>query len=209
MPSEYWQARKQRFMGLDFGRKNDLTVAWTLERIGDIGHTSDVCEMRGTSTPDQVTTLRPRILGCSRVCVDYTGPGVGLGDYLVQEFGEYDPVSHKFGKIELCTFTNPMKVDIFSKLRMLFEKRGVRIPVDRTIREDLHSVQRVTTAGGTVTYKAPHSADGHADRCTALALAVRAFGTGGAGALSAENIDKIRMGGSAPNRPMFTPSRFR
>jgi phage FluMu gp28-like protein len=39
---------------------------------------------------------------------------------------------------------------------------------------DLHSINRVTTASGAVTYRAPHSADGHADRCTALALALRA-----------------------------------
>lgn len=209
MGPDYWLTPKSRFMGIDFGRKKDLTVAWTLEKIGDIGHTSDVLEMRNTSTPDQISQLRHRIMGCTRVCVDYTGPGVGFGDSLVAEFGEYRPEGHLFGKVELCTFTNPMKVDLFSKLRMLFERRGVRVPVDRTIREDLHSVQRVTTTSGTVTYKAPHSADGHADRCTALALANRALATGGAGALSAENLDRIRIGGSAPNRPMFQPSRFR
>jgi phage FluMu gp28-like protein len=48
------------------------------------------------------------------------------------------------------------------------------VPISRLVREDLHSVNRVTTASGGVTYRAPHSADGHADRCTALALALRA-----------------------------------
>jgi phage FluMu gp28-like protein len=67
-----------------------------------------------------------------------------------------------------------LKVEIFSKLRMAFEKRSVRIPISRSVREDLHSINRVTTASGGVTYRAPHSADGHADRCTALALALRA-----------------------------------
>jgi phage FluMu gp28-like protein len=32
----------------------------------------------------------------------------------------------------------------------------------------------VALAGGGVTYRAPHTADGHADRATALALALRA-----------------------------------
>ena len=48
----------------------------------------------------------------------------------------------------------------------------------RAIREDLHSLNRVSTPAGQITYRAPHSADGHADRCTALALALRAAGDG-------------------------------
>jgi phage FluMu gp28-like protein len=82
----------------------------------------------------------------------------------------------QFGKIELCTFTNPLKVEIFSKLRMAFEQRRCRIPISRAVREDLHSVQRMTTLSGNITYRAPHTEDGHADRCTAKALAHRAMG---------------------------------
>jgi hypothetical protein len=109
-----------------------------------------------------------------RVCLDCTGAGIGLGDYLVKEFGEWNPSQHKFGKIELCAFSNSLKVDIFSKLRMAFERKLLRVPVSRTIREDLHLINRVTSPNGQITYRAAHSPDGHADRCTALALAVRA-----------------------------------
>ena len=126
------------------------------------------------STPDQVDLLRPRIRSARRVCLDYTGPGVGMGDYLVKEFGEYNPQKDLFGKIELCTFTPALKVDIFSKLKMAFEQKRTRIPVSRVIREDLHSIQRVVGNTGSVTYRAPHTDDGHADRCTAKALAQRA-----------------------------------
>jgi phage FluMu gp28-like protein len=65
-------------------------------------------------------------------------------------------------------------LEIFSKLRMAFERRAVRVPIRREIREDLHLVNRVTSASGQITYCAAHTPDGHADRCTALALAVRA-----------------------------------
>jgi phage FluMu gp28-like protein len=166
-------------LGIDFGRKRDLTVCWALERIGGIGITREVLELAKMSTPDQVEILRPRIRAAQRVCLDYTGPGIGLGDYLAKEFGEYDPAAHKFGKIELCNFTAGLKREIFSKLRMAFEAGAVRIPVSRVIREDLHSMHRVSTKNGEVTYKAPHTEDGHADRCTALALAVRANVPGG------------------------------
>lgn len=166
------------FLGIDFGRRRDLTVAWTNELLGDVAHTREVLCLDKMPTPDQVEILRPRIQAARRVVLDYTGPGVGIGDYLVKEFGQYDPEKHEFGKIELLTFSNTSKVDVFSKLRMAFEKLRVRVPINRLIREDLHSVNRVSTPTGQVTYKAPHTADGHADRCTALALALKAGSDG-------------------------------
>jgi len=158
-------------MGIDFGRRHDLTVCWSNAQLGDVAQTVEVLELSKMSTPDQVAILRPRIKRARRTCLDYTGAGIGMGDYLVQEFKEWNPDKHRYGKIELVTFSSTLKVEIFSKLRMAFEKRNVRIPISRSVREDLHSINRVTTTSGGVTYRAPHSADGHADRCTALALA--------------------------------------
>lgn len=162
-------------LGIDFGRKRDLTVCWAGQTLGGAFRmTREVLELARMSTPDQMEILRPRLQKARRVAFDYTGPGVGMGDYLVKEFGEWNPDKHLFGKIELCNFTNALKVDIFPKLRMAFETKLIGVPVSRTIREDLHSVSRVALAGGGVTYRAPHTDDGHADRCTALALYLRA-----------------------------------
>jgi phage FluMu gp28-like protein len=122
--------------------------------LGDVHQTVEVLEMDRTPTPEQVERLRPRLRKARRVCLDYTGPGIGLGDYLAKEFGEYDPARHKFGKIELCNFSNTLKLEIFSKLRMAFEKRALRVPVSRLIREDLHSLNRVCTPTGQITYRA-------------------------------------------------------
>lgn len=173
---EFWRANngKPLFMGWDFARKRDLSVPWIMELVGDVLHTREVVEMRGVSTPDQVERMRPQLMACRRVCMDYTGGGIGLGDLLVKEFGEWNPTQHKFGKIELCTFTANLKLELFPALRVAFEKQRVRVPVSRVIREDLHSMQRVTGPTGNVGYRAPHTDDGHADRCTALALALRA-----------------------------------
>ena len=183
VPPEFWLDQRDTeplFLGIDFGRKKDLTVCWALSVIaGAYRMTREVHAVQGMSTPDQLDMLRPRIRRARRVCFDYTGPGVGLGDFLVKEFGEWDPQKDKFGKIELCTFTQDLKQDIFSKLRMIADQKTLGIPADRVLREDLHSVHRITTPGGNITYRAPHSPDGHADRCTALALAVRAASTGG------------------------------
>ena len=180
-PSGFWEVgqgangtNEPIDIGIDFGRKKDLTVCWANADVSGYKLTREVLELSKTPTPRQVEILRPRLQRARRACMDYTGPGVGLGDYLVEEFGEWKPEEHKFGKVELCTFSNQLKVDIFSKLRMEFDRKMVGIPVSRVIREDLHSVYRITTPSGGITYRAPHSEDGHADRCTALAMAIRA-----------------------------------
>jgi phage FluMu gp28-like protein len=166
------------YIGWDFARKRDLSVPWIAEQLGDVLHTREVVEMQGMSTPDQIAAMEHRLKKAARVAVDYTGAGIGLGDELVKRFGEYCPARHLYGKIELVTFTAGEKLRLFPALRVAFEKRALRVPINRAVREDLHSLQRVTTAAGNVSYRAPHSEDGHADRCTALALCVRASAPG-------------------------------
>ena len=118
--------------------------------------------------------MRHRIKQSARCGVDYTGGGIGFGDYLVKEFKEWNPEKHLYGKIKLVTFTNQEKNRLLSELRRLFDRKLIRIPINRIIREDLHSMARQITKAGTITYRANYSIDGHADRCCALALAVDA-----------------------------------
>lgn len=183
---EWWQTARQKqvFIGWDYARKWDLSVPWVVEKIGDVLISRELQEFRGMSTPDQIEAMDSRIRAAKRVCVDYTGAGVGLGDELVKRHREWNPKEHKFGKVELVNFTQALKLELFPPLRVAFEKREVRIPSNRAIREDLHAMQRVTTAHGNVTYRAPHTDDGHADRTVALALALRAAGTGSAGCIT-------------------------
>lgn len=169
------------FCGIDFGRSNDPTVCWTLQRVGDILWTREVLVLEKWSSPQQEEILRSRIKAASRVCFDYTGPGIGLGDYIVKEHGRWKPDDHQFGIVELCTFTVGFKRDIFPKLRRVFEApTKLRIPVSTVIREDLHAMQQVIT-NGEYNYWSPRTRLGHSDRCTALALCLRAAGEAGAG----------------------------
>lgn len=161
-------------LGIDFGRSNDPTVCWTLERVGDVLVTREVLVLRNKTVPEQVEILRHRVKAAKRVCYDYTGVGIGMGDVLVKEFQQWRPEGHQFGKIELCVFTAAFKRLIFPRLRQAFEAPvRVRIPIDVEIREDLHSMNQIFR-GADYTYEAPHTKDGHSDRCTALALALRA-----------------------------------
>ena len=166
------------YAGIDFGRTSDPTVMWILEKVGDVLVTRAVKVLKNVSTVDQFKLLSPFIRRCAKVCVDYTGPGIGFGDLAAEEFGRHAPEKHLFGTCELDTFTLPFKRQIFPALRMAFEQRTVRIPVDVEIREDLHEMQQVVS-NGEYNYMARRTAEGHSDRCTALALAVRAASFGG------------------------------
>jgi phage FluMu gp28-like protein len=162
------------FCGIDFGRSNDPTVCWTLQKIGDILWTREVLVLRDMPTDKQEEILRSRIARANKVSFDYTGPGIGLGDYMVKHHGEWKPEGHTFGKVELCTFTSKFKRELFPKLRRAFEApTKLRIPSSTAIREDLHEMRQVIT-NGEYNYWSPRTKDGHSDRCTALALAVRA-----------------------------------
>lgn len=194
---DYWEQTRGGnpvYCGLDFGRTNDPTVCWTLEKRGDILHTVDVLVLKNVDTPEQNQRLRTRFRRASRVSLDYTGPGIGFGDYAKKEFGLYKPADHEFGKIELCTFTVGFKRELFPFLRKKFiAPTTLRIPVSRSIREDLHAMQQVVT-NGEYNYWAPRTREGHSDRCTALALAVRAAGSGPSGAITDPSL--IRTGPS-------------
>lgn len=102
----FWQMRGGNpvYCGIDFGRSNDPTVCWTLERSGGVLWTREVLVLRNTETPEQVEILRRRLQRATRVALDCTGPGVGLGDYLKREFGQWQPAQHSYGRVELCTF---------------------------------------------------------------------------------------------------------
>jgi phage FluMu gp28-like protein len=179
------------FCGIDFGRTNDPTVCWTLQLVGDVLWTREVLVLKSVSSPEQEAILKSRIAAATRTCFDYTGPGIGLGDYLVKQHGEYKPEEHLFGKVEKCVFTTKFKREMFPLLRARFkDAKGVcsiRIPVSITIREDLHEMQQVIT-NGEYNYWSRRTKDGHSDRCTALALANRAVGKGNVGLRTTEGI---------------------
>ena len=86
----------------------------------------------------------------------------------------------KFGKfrVEGVTFTNRVKEDLACRLRTEFENKTVFIPSRHEIREDLHSIRRITTASNNIRFDADRSDNGHADRFWALALALHAADNG-------------------------------
>ncbi|MBU1067674.1 terminase family protein [Patescibacteria group bacterium] len=151
------------YLGMDIGRKKDLTVIWLVELVGDVAWTRLIKIMEKAPFNAQREVLFALLPKVQRACIDSTGLGMQLAEEAQQVFGEY--------RVEAVNFTGPIKEDLAFGLRRRFDDRTVRIPVDREIREDLHSVRKITTAAGNIRFDAQRTDQGHADRFWALALA--------------------------------------
>ncbi len=184
------------YLGVDIGRKRDLTVAWLFEKLGDVlwsralvamkGQTFEVqekaiCDLIETGGSAGVPGSFPARAGAGssagrrdggatvrRCCVDQSGLGMMLAERLQKKYG---PI------VEPVQFTAQVKEKLAPMVKQHFEERLVRIPDNREIRADINAVKRFVTATGNVRFDAEHTDKGHADRFWALALALNAAST--------------------------------
>ena len=155
------------FVGIDVGRKRDLTVAWTLERIhGGTLVTREVLVLDRVPFPQQEAILLPRVMAAAFTAIDATGIGGPVSEHLAASLDDT--------RLEGVTFTGDRKRELFERLKKALQARAVALPSAAVIRDDLGSMQRIVSPGGAIRYTAARTADGHADRSTALALAVHA-----------------------------------
>ena len=193
-PAVLGRAGVEMAVGVDIGRRRDLTVIWVVERVpngrglvsADV-HGRDVHATPSASeTPPAVLVTRGvielqdapfrrqeavlrEVLSAPcvrRCCIDATGLGMPLAESAVEEFGDH--------RVEAVTFTPRLKAELAGRLRVWVEDGRIRIPADPEIRNDWHSIQRSIGTGGHVRFEADGRAMGHGDRFWAAALAVRA-----------------------------------
>jgi len=161
------------YLGLDIGRKNDLTVFWLWQKEGDVYWTRMVREMRETAFSFQREFLYGLLSGSfglsvRRAAIDSTGMGAQLAEEAREKFGP---------AVEPVNFTLAVKEDLAVTLKRFLEERKLRIPSSPLIREDFHSVKRQTTSAGNVRFGAEADEKGHADRFWAAALGLHAAKT--------------------------------
>lgn len=160
------------YVGVDIGRRKDLTVIWVLEKIENIKYTRLIIELAKMPFHKQEEILH-EILSHKlfrRDCQDDTGIGMQMAENAQLKFGKF--------RVEGVTFTNKVKEDLAYRLRTEFENKTVFIPSRHEIREDLHSIRKITTASNNIRFDADRSDNGHADRFWALALALHAADNG-------------------------------
>jgi phage FluMu gp28-like protein len=183
------------YLGVDIGRKHDLTIAWLFEKVGDVLWSRVLKVMKGVAFDEQereicrliegsagqmgrsadrqigenatahLPTCPPARPSVRRCCVDQSGVGMMLAERLVQRYGSL---------VEPVTFTAQVKERLAPMVKQAFEERTVRIPDNREVRADLNSVKRFITPAGNVRFDAEHTDRGHADRFWALAMVVNA-----------------------------------
>ena len=186
---EDWRQRAggPLYMGIDIGRKQDLTVLWVLEELGDTLYTREVLTLRNRRKSEQEKVIWPWLEEAARSCIDATGLGIGWADDAQDRFGK--------SRVEAVTFTSRVKEELAYPLRSRFEDRTVRIPYDKHIRADLRAVTKQTTAAGNIRFTAERTPDGHADRFWALALAIMAASRPAAQPITYQTVTRGRFGG--------------
>ncbi len=152
------------FLGIDVGRRHDLTVISLGQVLGDVAWTRAVLELRNVPFSEQRSLIDALMekLPIRRTCIDATGLGMQLAEEAQQRFGDY--------RVEAVTFTPTIKAALAEPMRSRFEDTLIRIPVDIDLRNDINSIRKTTTAAGNIRYLAERTPDGHADRFWSLAL---------------------------------------
>lgn len=174
---------RNHFIGVDVGRKKDLTVVWILEELPDGSlRTVDVLEWKNMPFNVQLQNISQLMQDHPTIrhgFVDATGIGAMLAEELHRVYGY---------RVEEFVFNNLSKNTILLDMQRAFEANTVRVPISRVVREDLHSIRKVTTIAGNIAYRAPSNEDGHADRAIALALALNAYNEYNAGSCEVKRV---------------------
>jgi phage FluMu gp28-like protein len=156
------------YIGVDVGRRRDLTVFWVLERVGDVLWTREVVRMKNATFAAQ-DAEEDRLMATynvRRMCKDQGG----MGEKPVED----SKARHGSYRVEGVLFTAPVKQELAQTGKQKYEDKMLRTPPDRAIRESHHSVRKITTSAGNVRFDADRTEVGHADEFWAHMLAIHA-----------------------------------
>ena len=174
------------YLGVDVGRKIDITFAPVLEEVGGLYRTIAALRMRNMRLPDQQKELDPicELPNFAMAEIDMTGLGLGLCEYLQEKHGSYRihgvnfatsvpmPTAIKLEgrKGETVRVTEAMAVHMLQ----VFEAHRIEIPFDQMQRDDLRKPEKAVSPSGRVTIASERDESGHADHFWGYALALAA-----------------------------------
>ena len=184
---EFFNPSGDLFLGMDIGRKKDLSVIWLWEKLADVFVTRAVQELKRMKFRDQKSILYeylslPRL---RRACIDNTGIGANLAEDAMLDFGK--------SRVEEVTFTSAAKGEMAINMHQVFEDKLARIPISKNIRSDLHSVKKIVTAANNIRYDADRNENGHADRFWAAGLGLHAGQTSFSGPVEYQSAQRRRL----------------
>ena len=155
-------------VGVDIARRRDLFVIVVLQQRDDVLYTLEIIARQNIPFQEQMALLAhvTATYQPSRIAIDQTGMGEMFAETAVAELGA---AVH----VEGVLLTANRRLAIATAMRRVFEDRRIRIPADRALRNDLHSMRAEQGASGTTRLVHDRQVSHHhADRFWAMALAV-------------------------------------
>lgn len=183
------------YIGNDIAARNDLWVAWVLEKVGDVLWTREINVQRrkAFAVQDQIMDELMRKYRVLRLCMDQTGMGEKPVEDAMRRYGT--------SRVEGILFTGPNKQVLATVGKQVFEDRKIRIPMgDTDLRADLHKLRKITTPTGNVRFEADSDSAGHADRAWACFLSLYAASSQ-AGPVEYETVSRRRFASSRDELP--------
>lgn len=161
-------AKGRLIAGFDVGRKKDLSEL----TIWEENEATTELVMRMMRTYDRVPfaeqeadlTAMFTILPIARLSIDQSGIGMMLAENLSREFS--DAVVRE-------DFTTSNKEVWCTDFKIRLQRKTVRMPRDRELIAQIHSIKKAVTAGGRVTFDSERDGRGHADKFWSGAIACR------------------------------------
>lgn len=160
----------QLYLGLDIGRRKDLSVFWLIEKIGAMHFTRLVLTLEQMNfwVQEQILYSIGQHRKFVRGCIDETGIGMQLAERAIDKFGNrFEAVNFSSGNV---------KNDMAYNTKKEMEEVSVFIPVDENIRSSIHSIKKVTTSANNIRFDVDKSEliSGHADEFWGLSLCLHA-----------------------------------
>ena len=155
------------YVGMDIGRKKDLSVIWVDQKIDNVLQTVAVIVLKKQPYFVQKQVLHTLLkCGFRRACIDETGIGAMLAEGAKDLWDD---------KVECVPFTPGNKEALATGLKQNLEDRGSAIPASNTIRNSFHSVKKYATTTKHFRFDAEKTDQtGHADHFWAKALSTQA-----------------------------------
>lgn len=162
------KVKGENYMGIDVGRKKDVTVIYIVTRLKGRFYTLNYWVLRNKSFEEQYNEIirTKRENDVWAVAVDSTGLGITF----------YEGLMDRLNPLEQKEYF-PIHFNIKSKERMaintkkLFEDKKIQIPEDRMLINDIHSIKKTISEHSNVRFESSGDKS-HGDRFWALALAL-------------------------------------
>lgn len=149
--------------GFDVGRMRDRSELALFEQRGDRLSCRALRRFEQMPFAAQEGELRRLldVLPIARLSLDSGGIGMHLAENLCRDYPQ----------VVAETFGTESKERWATDLKIALQRHDVELPLDRELLAEIHSIERRQNASGRLSFDAPGTVQGHADRFWAIALA--------------------------------------